>query len=88
MTCDEVACLQGAQSLGSSPNNSASAFNRQAPGPASGAPEPSYLSNPSNMYGLMVSLPHHTAPDPCSQLAVTLVHLSLSVTLRPVPITY
>ena len=55
VTCDEVACLQGAQSLGSSPNNSASAFNRQAPGPASGAPEPSYLSNPSNMYGLMVS---------------------------------
>ena len=56
VTCDEeVASLQAAQSLNSSPNNSASALNRQPPGSAPGAPEPSYLSNPSNMYGLMVS---------------------------------
>ena len=60
VTCDgDVSAPQAAQSLGSSPNSSASAFNRQPPGSVPGAPEPSYLSNPSNMHGLMVSLITH-----------------------------
>ena len=47
--------MQGAQSLSTPPKDSASPFNRTPSGPPSATPEATALSNPGNMYGLMVS---------------------------------